>query len=148
MPDWFTHTLIGWITGKVLKIEVGLVAIGSLIPDIMKISPAFQWFGLNLDNVSAPIHTPVGAFLIGGIFALFFEDTKKAFIPLGVGITTHFILDLLLFPTSGGIKLLFPFSWNGWQYGAISSGDYRITIITVFASILVYILYLYHNQKT
>ena len=147
MPDWLTHTLAGWITGKVIKMEVGLVVIGSLIPDIMKISLAFQWFGLNLDNVLAPIHTPAGAFLIGGILALFFEDAKKTFIPLGVGITTHFILDFFLFPTSGGMKLLFPFSWEGWQYGAISSGDYRVTIIAVFVGILVYIIYLYHDKR-
>ena len=147
MPDWFTHTLIGWIAGKVIKIEVGLVVLGSLIPDIIKIDLVFQWFDLDLYNVLAPIHTPAGAFLIGGMLALFFEDIKKAFIPLGVGITTHFILDLFLFPISGGMKLLFPFSWEGWQYGIISSIDYRITIIAVFTSILVYMIYLYHDQK-
>jgi len=147
MPDWFTHTLVGWITGKAIEIEVGLVVIGSLIPDLVKINLAFIWFGLDHRHFFEPIHTPAGAFLIAGIFALFFKDTKKAFIPLGIGVTTHFILDFFLLHVSGGMKLLFPVSWEEWQYHLFSSDDYRMTIIAVLVAFLIYIIYFYHDKR-
>ncbi len=145
MPDWLTHTLVGWITGKSIKIEVGLVVIGSLIPDIAKIGTIFQcWLGINLSHLLEPIHTPVGAFLVAGIAALFFDDIKKAFMALSIGVITHFILDYLLIHSSGGtMKLLFPFSWSEWQYGLVRSENYWVTIITVFVAVFIYIIYNY-----
>lgn len=147
MPDWLTHTLAGWITGKAIKMEVGLVVLGSLIPDLAYIKLAFLYIGVDLHHFLNPIHTPAGAFLIGGIFALFFEDTKKAFIPVGIGIITHFILDFFLVHVSGGMKLLFPISWSEWQYYLIRSDDYHMTIVAVLAAILVYIIYFYHKKE-
>ena len=147
MPDWLTHTLVGWITGKTTKMDIGLVVIGSLIPDLVKINLAFTWLGINHQQFFDPIHTPIGAFLIGGIIALFFEDAKKAFIALGIGITTHFILDFFLVHVSGGMKLLFPFSWGEWQYYLVNSDDYRMTIIALLAAILVYLIYYYNRRK-
>ena len=73
MPDWLTHTLAGWITGKTIKMEVGLIVAGSLIPDIIKINLAFLYFDINLRHFLNPFHTPAGAFLVAGIFALFFD---------------------------------------------------------------------------
>lgn len=147
MPDWFTHTLAGWITGKTTKMDIGLVVIGSLIPDLMKITLAFRWLGIDHHHFFDPTHTPVGAFLIAGIGALFFKDAKKTFIALGVGITTHFILDFFLVHVSGGMKLLFPFSWKEWQYYLMQSDDYRMTIVAVLASILVYLICYYHDRR-
>ncbi len=147
MPDWLTHTLVGWITGKTTKMDIGLVVIGSLIPDLVKINLAFTWLGINHQQFFDPIHTPIGAFLIGGIIALFFKDAKKAFIALGIGITTHFILDFFLVHVSGGMKLLFPFSWGEWQYYLVNSDDYRMTIIALLAAILVYLIYYYNRRK-
>jgi hypothetical protein len=147
MPDWFTHTLVGWLTGKTTKINIGLVVIGSLIPDLVKITLAFTWLGIDHHHFFDPIHTPVGALIIAGIGALFFKDAEKAFIALGVGITTHFILDFFLVHVSGGMKLLFPFSWEEWQYYLIHSDDYITTIIAVLTAILVYLIYYYHDRR-
>ena len=80
MPDWLTHTLAGWITGKVVKKEIGLIIAGSLIPDLAKINLAFLFFDINLRNFLYAFHTPAVAFVVAGIFALFFKDIKKAFI--------------------------------------------------------------------
>jgi len=115
MPDWFTHSLVGWIARKTTKMDIGLVVIGSLIPDLVKINLAFTWLSIDHQNFFDPIHTPVGAFIIGGIIALFFTNVKKAFMALGAGIITHFVLDFFLVHVSGGMKLLFPFSWEKWQ---------------------------------
>lgn len=147
MPDWLTHTLAGWITGKTTKLDIALVVIGSLIPDLVKINLAFIWLGIDHQHFFDPIHTPAGAFLIAGIGALFFEDAKKAFIPLGVGVTTHFILDFLLVHVSGSMKLLFPFSWEEWQYHIIRSDDYRMTIVAVVVALIVYSIYRYCDKR-
>jgi len=147
MPDWLTHTLAGWITGKTIKMEIGLIVAGSLIPDLIKINLAFLYFDINLYHFLYPFTTPAGAFIVAGIFALFFKDVKKAFIPLVIGIITHFILDFFLVHVSGGMKLLFPVSWGGWQYYLIRYDDYNVTIVAVIAAILVYIFYFYHKKE-
>lgn len=147
MPDWLTHTIAGWITGKTIKMDVGLIVIGSLIPDLAKINLVFIWLGVNHQHFFDPIHIPVGALLIGGMIALFFRDAKKAFIALGIGITTHLILDFFLVHVSEGMKLLFPFSWEEWRYYLIRADDYRITIIAVFTAILIYVFYFYHYKR-
>ena len=148
MPDWLTHTLAGWITGKAIKMEVGLIVLGSIVPDLKYIYyPFLKLLSADLHTYLDVFHTPIGAFLIGGIFALFFKDIKKAFILVSIGITTHFIIDFFLTHAAGGMKLLFPFSWGEWQFYLIRAEDYRMTIIAIFAAILVYIIYLYHDKK-
>lgn len=147
MPDWFTHTLVGWITGKTTKQDVALVVIGSLIPDLVKINIAFTWLGVNDPQLFEPIHTPVGALLIAGIIAMFFKDARKALIPLGIGVSTHFILDFFLVHAHGGMLLLYPFSWGEWQYYLIRSDDWRMTIVALLAALLVYGVYWYHEKQ-
>lgn len=146
MPDWVTHTMIGWITGKGIKMEVGLVALGSILPDLVKINYIALWFGADLYSLFNPFHTPVGSLLVAGILALFFIDSKKVFLALGIGITTHFLLDFFLIGATRGIQLLFPFSWNYWRFNEIMI-DYRITLIAVIAAIFVYIFCYYKDSK-
>lgn len=147
MPDWLTHTLAGWITGKTTKMDIGLVVAGSLIPDLIKINLAFLYFGINLNQYLYPLHTPIGAFIIAGIFSLFYRDTKKAFIPLGIGIITHFILDLLLVHVTPDMKIMFPFSWNKYQYPLIRYDDYMVTIIAIIIAVIFYITYSYIKKE-
>jgi LexA-binding, inner membrane-associated putative hydrolase len=141
MPDWFTHSLIGWITGKTTKQDVALVVIGALIPDLVKINLLLTWVGIEDFPFFEPLHTPIGALLVAGIIALFFQDIRKAFLPLCIGVSTHFILDFFLVHVHGGIQLLFPFSWDGWQIYLIRSDDYWVTIVAVLAALLVYSIY-------
>jgi hypothetical protein len=147
IPDWFTHSLVGWITGKTTKTQVALVVIGALIPDISKLALFSRWIGSNFDYFFHPIHTPVGALLIACIITLFFENTKISFAILSIGIATHFILDLFLINVSGGMTLIFPFSWNQWQLNLIRSDDYSITILAIIAATLVYLMYNFHEKK-
>ena len=95
-------------------------------PDLVKISLAFAWLGINDHQFFDPLHLPIGAFLVASIIALLFQDVRKAFLSLSIGVATHFILDFFLVHTYGGIKLLFPFSWDGWQIYLIRSDDYRM----------------------
>ncbi|MCJ7570280.1 MAG: metal-dependent hydrolase [Candidatus Thermoplasmatota archaeon] len=147
MADWLTHSLVGWITGKTTKRDIALIVIGSLIPDLVKINLAFIWLNLNDHQFFEPLHTPIGAVLIAGIIAISFNDIRKAFIPLIIGISTHFILDFFLVHVHGGIKLLFPFSWEGWQYNLIRSDDYRMTIVAILAALLVYSIYWFFARQ-
>ena len=147
MPDWLTHTLVGWISGKITKLDISLVVIGALIPDLVKINIAFV--GLRIDHLFLfdPIHTPIVAILIGGFISLFFKDCRKAFIALCFGIITHFILDFFLVHVTGGMKLLFPISWKEWQVYIIRSDEYLITVITIFLTIFVLLFYFFKDRQ-
>ena len=147
MPDWLTHTLTGWIIGKTTKINIALIVIGSLIPDLVKINIAFVWLGINHQHIFDPLHTPIGAFLIAGIGSLFFKDTKKAFIPLSIGVISHFVLDFLLVHLAGGARLFFPFSWNQLNYSLIRSEDYWMTVVAIVIAIIVFFIYKLYDQK-
>ena len=148
MPDWLTHSLVGWITGKTIKQEVSLVVIGSLIPDIYKVYPVFDWFLKgDTQNFFLPLHTPFGAILIACVIALFFHDIKKALLLLGIGAATHFILDLFLLNVSGGMLILFPFSWDEWHLDLIRSDDYMITIYAIIAAVVVYFIYFIYEKR-
>jgi len=63
-----------------------------------------------------------------------------------VGIISHFFLDFFLVHVSGGMKLLFPFSWEEWQIYIIRYDDYYVTIVAIIAAIIVYTLYYYINN--
>jgi hypothetical protein len=149
MPDWLTHSLVGWIVGKATRQEVGLVVIGAVLPDVDKLYLIVN-AGLNIrsDAFFLPLHTPIGAVLLAGVVALFFGDMKKALIPLGLGVATHFALDIVFFEIGGGVRLLFPFSWEGWQLNLIRMTDYdlMITVSAILVSAVVYFLYYLHGK--
>jgi membrane-bound metal-dependent hydrolase YbcI (DUF457 family) len=108
----------------------------------------FTWLGSADYHFFEPLHTPIGACLIAGVIALFFQESKKVFIPLGIGILTHFTLDFFLHVyMHGGMKLLFPFSWEGWQLYLIRSDDYRMTVVAVLAALVIYAIYWYHAKR-
>jgi LexA-binding, inner membrane-associated putative hydrolase len=150
MSDWLTHSLVGWIAGKVTALEVSLLVLGSVLPDINKMYLIFQWgWNLHLETFFLPLHTPVGAMLLACGVALFFKDFRKTIVSLGVGIGLHFALDILLVEVGGGEHLLFPLSWDGWQLNVIPASDYDvgITLYVLGASVLVYIVYSLYGKK-
>jgi hypothetical protein len=146
MPDWLTHSLIGWITGKSFKKEVGLVAIGSLIPDLVKLNHFALLFEVDLSSIFNPFHTPAGSVLVAGIFCLFFLETKKIFVALVLGIITHFLLDFFLIGATRGIQFLFPFSWEYWRLNEIMV-DYRFTGFVLLVAFALYLYYVYSGSK-
>lgn len=147
MPDWFTHTLVGWIIGKTSKMDIALIVAGSLIPDLYKITIAFSLLRIDIHNFLDPLHMPAGAFIIGALFSLFFINSKKAFIFLSIGIMSHFILDFFLIHVSGGMKLLFPFSWDEWQIYIFRSDEYLMTLVAIIAAVIVYLIYRFKGNK-
>ena len=140
MPDWLTHTIAGWMTGKTTKMDISLVIIGSLLPDLIKINLIFDVLKINTHGFFDPLHTPIGSLLVAGSISFLFPKVKEAFLFLSVGIVTHFILDFFLEHTSGGMKILFPFSWEEWQIHVIRPDNYWITIFAVIIAFLFYFI--------
>lgn len=147
MPDWVTHIAAAWILCRVLRFRYKsfgpentvLVMAGALIPDLVKFAILSQAMGWNIWNAVQPVHLPVGSFIIAGLASLFFHDNKTAFFMLGLGVSTHYILDLTLKNVGTGIYLLYPFSWGSWQLGWTTSEDYHVTIAVVILALLVYL---------
>jgi hypothetical protein len=152
MPDWITHIAVAWIIGTLLGLRykqfnqsnTAIIMVGALIPDIIKISIITNYLGYNIYNYITPIHLPIGSIIIVGMITLLFKEKKWIFLFLLIGITTHYLLDLLL--EGEGMTLFYPFYWGQWQLGLTTSQDYTSTIIALSAVILVYMISRYQNR--
>lgn len=148
MPDWVTHIAVAWTLCRILSFKFKefnsantlIVITGALIPDISKIVLGLRLFGIDASDYFATIHIPTGLVIVAGIFSLLFPEKKKAFLFLGLGILTHYILDSLLEHVSGGIYLFFPFNWWQWQLELTNSSDYWITLLALSVAALVYLI--------
>jgi hypothetical protein len=147
MPDWTAHVLVAWSLATILGFRfkqfsqnnVAIVMLGALIPDIYKITLVLDSFGINVQGFLSPIHLPVGSLLIAVIISLFFIEKRLIFLFLAMGITTHYVLDLLLF--SGGMEIFYPFSTLKFQIGIISVTDLHITILSIILASIVFLVY-------
>ncbi|MFP3909630.1 MAG: metal-dependent hydrolase [Archaeoglobaceae archaeon] len=145
MPDWLAHIAFAFVLCVVLGMRfktfrenryVALVMVGSLVPDLFKITILFDWLGYEVGEFLAPLHTPAGALLSAGMISLLFYGAMLVFSLLVVGVASHFALDLLLGHVSGGMLMLFPFSWQGYQLGLIQSDNYWITLVLVVVAVM------------
>ena len=147
MPDWITHILVAWTLCTILGFRfkqfsqqnISVVIMGALIPDIFKIYLVLRLIGIQAQSFLTPIHLPVGSIVVAGIISLFFAERKLIFFFLILGISTHYVLDLLML--NGGISFLYPFAPLKWQIGIISVTDYSLTIISIITASIVYYLY-------
>ena len=147
MPDWLAHVLFAYALSKVLEIRfnsfrkeyTAIVVAGSLVPDVVKVGLIFGWFGVNIRDFIAALHTPVCSLLVAGLVSLLFYESAAVFLLLVLGFTTHYALDFLMGHVSGGMLLLFPFSWEGYQLGLIQVDNYMVALVVVILAILVYI---------
>jgi hypothetical protein len=96
-----------------------------------------------------PLHTPVGSVLSAALFSLLFEEIKRKLIfsLLILGASTHFALDFLLMHVSGGMLLLFPFSWRGWQLRVIQCDNYYVVLIALLLACTLYFILKYREAK-
>lgn len=146
MPDWLAHVLFAYVLCKVLGIRFKMfnnentviVMVGSLIPDVVKVGSIFDLFGIDVWDYIYPSHTPACSLLVAGLVSLLFYESAVVFLLLVLGFTTHYMLDFLMGHVSGGMLLLFPFSWDGYQLGLIQCDDYMITLILMIMTVVVY----------
>jgi hypothetical protein len=145
MPDWLAHILFAWILCRVSGIKfrifnrenTAIVMVGALIPDIVKVGLIFDLMNIEIWDFIAPLHTPVGSLLSAALISLLFYDLT-VFLLLTSGFTTHYMLDMLLGHVSGGMLMLFPFSWEEYQLGLIQSDNYWITLVVLVLAAVVY----------
>ena len=150
MPDWLAHILVAYILCSILRIKfkvfskenTAIVMVGALIPDIVKVGLIFDSLGMDVWDFIAPFHTPVGSILSAALFSLLFEfeARKRIFSLLILGASTHLALDFLLMHVSGGMLLLFPFSWGKWQLGVIQCDNYYVALIALLLACVIYII--------
>lgn len=148
LPDWIAHILITWSICTILgfrfkefnQSNTAIAMLGSVLPDVYKITILFNLSGIKLGNMLSLLHIPIGSFIFAIILSLFFKERKNALIFLSFGIFTHYVLDLLLEMNNNGMYLLFPFCWDQWQLGIISNIDYNVTIISIIGALIVYTL--------
>ncbi len=146
MPDWITHILVAWTSCRILGFKFNefdsentvLVMLGSLIPDIYKIYIPLDLSGIYLQNFIFPIHLPAGSLIMALLISLLFRDKKIVFMFLILGVFTHYALDSLLTYVSGGMELLFPFTWAEWQLRLIGVDDYYLMIVMIIVALIVF----------
>lgn len=155
MPDWVVHVAVAWSLCRVLRLRYQefnpgntvLVMVGSIFPDAIKVSIPIELMGFDLWDYIYVFHLPVGTFLLAGIASLFFQDKKKAFLFLSLGIVTHYLLDLLLIQVGYGMPLFYPLSWMGFTLNLVPNDDYYITIVALILALVVYLVTNGLNQK-
>lgn len=148
MPDWITHIAVAWTLCTIMGFKykqfnpanTALAMVGSVLPDLIKISILTEYLGYGVWDFIAPIHLPAGSLVIAAMVAIFFKEKKTVFLFLAFGLITHYGLDLLLRNISGGIYLFYPFYWGQWQLGWIATDDYHITILALAVAFLVYLV--------
>jgi hypothetical protein len=148
MPDWVTHIAVAWALCRLLSFKYKdfnaantmLVITGALIPDISKVILGLKYIGIDASEYLTLIHIPSGSVIVAGLISLLFPEKKKAFLFLGLGVLTHYCLDIILEHVSGGIYLLYPFSWWQWQLEITNSSDYLITLLALSIAGLVYLI--------
>lgn len=148
MPDWVTHIAVAWTICRILSFKYEefdaantmIVITGALIPDFSKVIMVFKVFGIDLSEYLSVIHIPTGSVILAGMVSMLFPEKKKTFLFLGLGILTHYCLDMILEHVSGGIYLLFPFSWWQWQFEITNSSDYWLTLLALCIAGMVYLI--------
>ena len=148
MPDWLAHIFFAYILCKIAELKldtfrrgenVALVIVGSLLPDLVKIALIFDLAKIYVWDFIMPLHTPIGSLLVAALISLAFYNWRTTFLLLTLGFLSHYALDMTLGHVSGGMLLLFPFSWNKYQLGLIHSDDFRITLILGVIALVVYL---------
>jgi hypothetical protein len=155
LPDWIVHVAVAWTVCRVFRFRyqsfdppnTAIAMVGSVIPDLMKLSMIFEFFGMDGLDYLIPLHLPVGSVLLAAIISLLFEDKKTVFLFLALGLATHFLLDLLLMQINGGMYLLFPFSWQTMSLNLVPNDDYYLTIVAIFVALSVYIVGKWWDNK-
>ena len=131
MPDLITHLAFShlairgyqWIGKKTAFTPFRvLFYAGTILPDVVT-RPVYILLPSTYDWTVA-LHTPLGAFTLSGLIALFFAPSarKKTFLFLATGCMSHFLLDAFQTQLIYNNYWFFPFSWKSVGWGIASAG--------------------------
>lgn len=116
-----------------------LLIIGSVMVDFGRPIYLLARFILDFDTVHifgrffySPSHSILGVLLLAGIFAPLFSNYsfRHAYSLLTLGGFSHLLLDMTMWPWTGGVFLFFPLQTSAYQYSfrLIWPGDYHIAL--------------------
>lgn len=118
MPDWAVHITFAFALALLLKIKrKEIFILGALIPDIVRL---IDLLAISLDQetlflLGIGFHSPTMGLLLSGIIATTLfrnSDWKNAWVLLFGGALTHLFLDAMMLYTVGGVRLLWPLSFE------------------------------------
>lgn len=148
MPDWLTYVLSAWVACELAGLAgirgarryVGVAAVGSVLPDLVKAFYLLNTYGhIDLIAFSVPLATPVGAILVAGLVSSFFDTSegRSVFAYMAIGVTIHIVWDFTLHPFGGGEMMLLPLSFEQSSLGLIwSDSMLPLAIIAIPAVML------------
>lgn len=97
---WYTHLLFSIVISRLLKINLILIIIGSLLPDI---DNPESIIGTLFKRLSEKIYEKCNH--RGLTHSLLFAAPLMVIPSLGIGVLSHLVLDLL---TNNGVQLMYP----------------------------------------
>lgn len=119
MPDLITHLSISYLFNKSLKAirYSTLFYVGAVLPDIATRAVSIPYHPAEF--AVYPLHTPLGVVLLCLLLSFFFAEAerKQVFVSLIAGSSLHLFLDLFQKHLQPGYTLLFPFSWQPFEFG-------------------------------
>jgi inner membrane protein len=141
--DFFSHLLLGFVLGQALQLDGSvqvILIVSSVILDIDAISirGCEASFGFHRGPLHSILSAILFSLLIGTVYIFFTRLSATIFISvvsicLG-GLLIHIFLDLL---TSGGIKVLWPFSTEKFTLNLTHFVDPIIFVVLLITSILI-----------
>ncbi len=87
---------------------------GAILPDLVSKPPTIVFPGQDVYWFVQPTHAPIAVALMGFALVMFLEERLRGrfLMLLGLGIASHYLLDLMQKHLLGGAYYwLFPFSW-------------------------------------
>jgi membrane-bound metal-dependent hydrolase YbcI (DUF457 family) len=142
MPDWVSHLGTAYLGARVARVqETQLVLLGAVLPDLLfPIFVVIELCGLPVSPALfayvAPFHSATVIALLSLAIALLHVHPGRCFLFIGMGATTHFVLDAVATDIDCGMRLLYPFSFRSWSPGWLETGD-ALSIILLIVSAIV-----------
>lgn len=152
MPDLLSHVLFGLIICEIAKRKKkSLILIGTILPDIITKLYLIGYF-IKLDAVVVGIldlfHNPIPLFFVAVLISLLFKDVFSSIYLIGAGALSHILLDGLNIHFLGGIRYLFPFSWNIFRINGFWPDQYWVTLVPFFLVYLFIKIFNYYYVRT
>ena len=141
--------------GRLNSRKSSILLLGAIMPDFERFLPlisryvgslrAEQFF---LKMLTEPFHSILGIVLLTVFFASFFpeENPLQMFMLLFLGGLLHLLLDMMMWPWTGGYQILFPLQGVEYTYGFRLIWPGNTTLPTLFG-IPTSILLIYERMK-
>ncbi|MFX0204697.1 MAG: metal-dependent hydrolase [Candidatus Hodarchaeota archaeon] len=146
MPDWLSHLGLAYVFSFVPGVineeqpheHRVLLFIGSVMLDFSRPFSLIAIYFLDYNTAQLlgqfsylSLHSIIGALLLAGLLSpLFFNYSfKQAYFLLILGGFSHLLLDMTMWPWTGGVLLFFPLQTQRYSFRLIWPGNYYIPLL-------------------